>query len=169
MLILTKYDFRCIIKTHSGFQKITGHRRIQMIIGLRILRIVFAVIQVLFLIGAVLVVTGCSGGPNAPSQSTIVVPAGPSVLPGTQSFWVGIEPNPIVMSVGSEASIRIDGSFDWYDLVVRAEPADAFRVQPWGISVVNLKVLRRTTGKLIVEVYGSGNRLAKAVATINVQ
>lgn len=139
-----------------------------MIIGLRILRVAFAVIQVLFLIGAVLVVTGCSGAPTAPSQSTVVVPSGPSVPSDTQSFWVGIEPNPIVMDVGSEASIRIDGSFDWYNLVVRVEPSDAFRVQPWGISVVNLKVLRRTSGRLIIEVYGSDGRWATAVATINV-
>lgn len=143
-----------------------------MVMVLRIMRVIFAVIQVLFLIGAVLLVTGCSGGPTTPSlpqPSVVVIPAGPGPsVPPNSSFWVDIRPNPIVMGVGQEASIQIDGSFDWYDLVARVEPSDAFRVQMWGINIVNLTVLRRTTGKLTVEAYGSGNRLAKAVATINV-
>ncbi len=142
-----------------------------MIVLIQTLRFVLALAHVLLLVGACLAVTGCSGGPTAPSNSIAapVAPGpGPSV-PAGGSFWVDIRPNPIVMGVGQEASITIDGSFDWYDLVVRVEPPDAFRVQMWGINVTNLTVLRRTTGKLTVEAYGSGNRLAKAVATINVQ
>lgn len=140
-----------------------------MIIFVQTLRVVFALAHVLLLIAMTLAVSACSEGPTTPSsQSAVVAPAGPSVLPGTQSFWVDVRPNPIVMSVGSEASITIDGSFDWYDLVVRAEPSDAFRVQMWGINVVNLTVLRRTVGRLTVEVYGSSGRRATAVATINV-
>lgn len=143
-----------------------------MFMTIRFLRAAFALIQVLFLIGAVLVMTGCSGSPTTPSSSKpsmAIIPAGPGPsVPPASSFWVEIQPNPIVMDVGSEASIRIDGSFDWYDLVARAEPADAFSVQRWGINIVNLKVIRRTTGKLTVEAYGSGGRRATAVATITV-
>lgn len=150
-----------------------------MIMTVRFARVALAVIQVLLLAGFVLAISACSGSPTVPSQATpptqkappvVVVPAGPTVTvpPGGSSFWVGIEPNPIVMSVGSEASIRIDGSFDWDDLVVRAEPPDAFRVQPWGISTINLQVLRRTSGRMIIEVYGSGNRYARAEAMISV-
>jgi len=131
------------------------------------LRFVFALAHVLLLVGMCLAMTGCSGGPTTPSS--VVSMAGPSVPPDTQSFWVDVRPNPIVMGVGQEVSIQIEGSFDWYDLVVRLEPPDAFRVQMWGINIVNLTVLRRTTGTMIVEAYGSGNRLAKAIATINVQ
>ncbi len=133
-------------------------------------RVVIGVAQVLLLVGMCLAMTGCSGSPTSPSsQSSVVVPMpGPSVPPGTQSFWVDVRPNPIVMSVGREASIQIEGSFDWYDLVVRVEPVDAFRIQMWGINIVNLTVLRRTTGTMTVEAYGSGNRLAKATATISV-
>lgn len=121
------------------------------------------------LVGMCLAVGACSGSLTTPSPSVGAGSSGPGPsVPPNSSFWVEIQPNPIAMGVGQEASIQIDGSFDWYDLVARVEPADAFRVQMWGINIVNLKVLRRTTGKLIVEAYGSGNRLAKAVATINV-
>lgn len=140
-----------------------------MVMTIRVLRIVFAVIRVLFLIGAVLIVTGCSSPttPSSSQSSVAVVPAGPGPsVPPNSSFWVEIQPNPIVMNVGSEASIKIDGSFDWYDLVPRVEPSDAFSIQRWGINIVNLRVLRRATGKLTVEVYGSGGRRATAVATI---
>lgn len=136
------------------------------------LRVVVAVAQVLFLIGAALAMTGCSGGPTTPSSSqssSAVSMAGPSVPSGTQSFWVDVRPNPIMMSVGQEASIQIEGSFDWYDLVVRLEPADAFKVVRFQGNDLTIKLLRRTTGQMTVEAYGSDNKLAKAIATINVQ
>lgn len=65
-----------------------------MVIAFRFLRVVLAVAQVLFLIGAVLLVMGCSGGPTAPSSSqpsVAIVPFGALA----SSFWVGIRSDPI--------------------------------------------------------------------------